>query len=128
VDNLNQLLNAGIKISLDDFGTGFSSLSHLSDLPITGIKLDRAFVSPLADEGAQAHIAAAMINLAKQLNLETTAEGVEDKRCMDKIKQLGCDRVQGYYFSHPLVLEDLLMRAEQEFAPLTQASVINGDF
>jgi len=127
VDNLNQLLNAGIKISLDDFGTGFSSLSHLSDLPITGIKLDRAFVSPLADEGAQAHIAAAMINLAKQLNLETTAEGVEDKRCMDKIKQLGCDRVQGYYFSHPLALEDLLMRAEQEFAPLTQASVINGN-
>ncbi|OUS40382.1 hypothetical protein A9R00_06340 [Oleispira antarctica] len=61
------------------------------------------------------------------MNLETTAEGVEDKRCMDKIKQLGCDRVQGYYFSHPLVLEDLLMRAEQEFAPLTQASVINGN-
>ena len=127
VNNLNQLLNAGIKISLDDFGTGFSSLSHLSDLPITGIKLDRAFASPLADEGAQAHIAAAMINLAKQLNLETTAEGVEDKRCMDKIKQLGCDRVQGYYFSHPLALEDLLMRAEQEFAPLTQANVINGN-
>ena len=46
---------------------------------------------------------------------------------MDKIKQLGCDRVQGYYFSHPLALEDLLMRAEQEFAPLTQASVINGN-
>lgn len=126
MDNLNQLLKAGIKISLDDFGTGFSSLSHLSDLPITGIKLDRAFVSPLADECAQAHIAAAMINLAKTLNLETTAEGVEDIRCMEKIQQLGCDRVQGYYFSRPLALEDLLMRAEQNFAPLTQADIING--
>ncbi|MBL4796274.1 MAG: EAL domain-containing protein [Oleispira sp.] len=126
MDNLNRLLKAGIKISLDDFGTGFSSLSHLSDLPITGIKLDRAFVSPLADECAQAHIAAAMINLAKQLNLETTAEGVEDIRCMEKIKQLGCDRVQGYYFSRPLALEDLLIRAEQNFAPVTQADIIKG--
>jgi EAL domain-containing protein (putative c-di-GMP-specific phosphodiesterase class I) len=115
MDNLNKLLKMGIKISLDDFGTGFSSLSHLSDLPITGIKLDRAFVSPLADECAQAHIAAAMINLAKQLNLETTAEGVEDARCMEKIKQLGCDRVQGYYFSRPLALEDLLQEAETNF-------------
>lgn len=122
MNNLGQLLDAGVKISLDDFGTGFSSLSHLSDLPISGIKLDRAFVSPLAEEGAQAHIAAAMVGLAKQLNLETTAEGVEDQRCMEKIKQLGCDRVQGYYFSRPLDLENLLMRAEQKFAPITQVN------
>jgi EAL domain-containing protein (putative c-di-GMP-specific phosphodiesterase class I) len=120
MDNLTQLLNAGIKISLDDFGTGFSSLSHLSDLPISGIKLDRAFVSPLADEGAQAHIASAMIALAKQLELETTAEGVEDFRCMEKIKQLGCDRVQGYYFSRPLALEDLLMCAEDNYFVIKQ--------
>ncbi len=78
IENLSQLLSAGIKISLDDFGTGFSSLSHLNDLPISGIKLDRAFVSPLADAGAPSYISAAMITLAKQLNLETTAEGVED--------------------------------------------------
>lgn len=116
IDNLKRLLSAGIKISLDDFGTGFSSLSHLSDLPISGIKLDRAFVSPLAEEGAQTHIASAMISLAKQLNLETTAEGVEDSRCMEKIQQLGCDRVQGYYFSKPLALEDLLLRAEDNFS------------
>lgn len=114
MNNLTQLLNAGVKIALDDFGTGFSSLSHLSDLPISGIKLDRAFVSPLADECAQAHIAAAMVGLAKQLGLETTAEGVEDARCMEKIKQLGCDRVQGYYFSRPLALEDLLLCAEED--------------
>jgi EAL domain-containing protein (putative c-di-GMP-specific phosphodiesterase class I) len=117
IDNLKKLLNAGIKISLDDFGTGFSSLSHLSDLPISGIKLDRAFVSPLSEDGAQTHIAEAMVNLAKKLELETTAEGVEDARCMEKIKQLGCDRVQGYYFSRPLTLENLLVRAEQNFTP-----------
>jgi EAL domain-containing protein (putative c-di-GMP-specific phosphodiesterase class I) len=121
MNNLTQLLNAGIKISLDDFGTGFSSLSHLSDLPISGIKLDRAFVSPLADEGAQAHIAAAMVALAKQLGLETTAEGVEDFRCMEKIKQLGCDRVQGYYFARPLALEDLLLCAEEDHFVMQQS-------
>lgn len=121
MNNLTELLNAGIKISLDDFGTGFSSLSHLSDLPISGIKLDRAFVSPLADEGAQAHIAAAMVALAKQLGLETTAEGVEDFRCMEKIKQLGCDRVQGYYFARPLALEDLLLCAEEDHFVMQQS-------
>jgi len=122
IDNLKHLLSSGIKISLDDFGTGFSSLSHLSDLPISGIKLDRAFVSPLSEEGAQTHIAEAMVSLAKKLNLETTAEGVEDARCMEKIKQLGCDRVQGYYFSRPLALEHLLVRAEQNFSPIEQNS------
>jgi len=114
--NLQQLLKAGIRISLGDFGTGFSSLSHLSDLPISGIKLDRAFVSPLCEEGNQAHIAAAMVNLAKQLGLETTAEGVEDQRCMSKITQMGCDRVQGYHFARPLSLEDLLPAAELGFS------------
>jgi len=114
--NLQQLLRSGVRISLDDFGTGFSSLSHLSDLPITGIKLDRAFVSPLGEEGNQTHIAAAMVNLAQKLNLETTAEGVEDGPCMEKIRGMGCDRVQGYYFSRPLSLEDLLPAAEQGFA------------
>lgn len=113
MSNLKKLLQTGVRISLDDFGTGFSSLSHLSDLPITGIKLDRAFVSPLPEEGAQAHIASAMVSLARALKLETTAEGVEDERCMEKIKQLGCDRVQGYHLSRPISLEDLLIFAEK---------------
>ena len=124
--NLQRLLKAGIKISLDDFGTGFSSLSHLSDLPISGIKLDRAFVSPLPEEGPQAHIASAMVGLAKQLNLETTAEGVEDARCMEKIQQLGCDRVQGYYFARPLSLEDLLNSAEYGFNPADDSAPAYG--
>lgn len=123
--NLQQLLRAGVRISLDDFGTGFSSLSHLSDLPISGIKLDRAFVSPLGEEGNQAHIAAAMVKLAQQLQLETTAEGVEDAQCMDKIRQMGCDRVQGYFFARPLSLEDLLPAAEQGFN--SAAAMNSGD-
>ena len=95
--------------------TGFSSLSHLSDLPITGIKLDRAFVAPMAEKGPQAHIVSTMLDLAKRLRLETTAEGVEDKQCLELVQKLGCDRIQGYIYSRPLNLEALIQQAESGF-------------
>jgi EAL domain-containing protein (putative c-di-GMP-specific phosphodiesterase class I) len=113
--NLRQLKAVGIHIVLDDFGTGFSSLSHLSDLPLTGIKLDRAFVSPLPDHGPQTHIVTTMLELAKKLRLETTAEGVEDRACLEVIRHLGCDRIQGYIYAQPLPLEELISQARQGF-------------
>ena len=113
--NLKNLQQYGIHIALDDFGTGFSSLSHLSDLPITGIKLDRAFVAPMAEKGPQAHIVSTMLDLAKRLRLETTAEGVEDKQCLELVQKLGCDRIQGYIYSRPLNLEALIQQAESGF-------------
>lgn len=113
--NLRRLKAAGIHIVLDDFGTGFSSLSHLSDLPLTGIKLDRAFVSPLPDFGPQTHIVSTMLDLAKKLRLETTAEGVEDRACLEVIRQLGCDRIQGYIYAQPLPLEAFISQAQQGF-------------
>jgi len=114
--NLRTLQAEGIHIALDDFGTGFSSLSHLSDLPITGIKLDRAFVTPMAEKGPQAHIVSTMLDLAKRLRLETTAEGVEDRQCLELVQTLGCDRIQGYIYSQPLGLEALLEQAEAGFS------------
>ncbi|WP_419812615.1 EAL domain-containing protein [Bacterioplanoides sp.] len=114
--NLKTLQAEGIHIVLDDFGTGFSSLSHLSDLPITGIKLDRAFVTPMAEQGPQSHIVTTMLDLAKRLNLETTAEGIEDKQCLGLVQKLGCDRIQGYIYSRPLALEALLEQAESGFS------------
>lgn len=113
--NLQSLQQYGVHIALDDFGTGFSSLSHLSDLPVTGIKLDRAFVAPMAESGPQAHIVSSMLELAKRLGLETTAEGVEDKRCLELVQKLGCDRIQGYIYSRPLSLEALIQQAEAGF-------------
>lgn len=115
--NLRQLKAAGVHIVLDDFGTGFSSLSHLSDLPLTGIKLDRAFVTPLPDSGPQTHIVTSMLELARRLNLETTAEGVEDTVCLELVRRLGCDRIQGYVYAQPLPLEELIAQARNGFAP-----------
>lgn len=115
--NLRQLKAAGVHIVLDDFGTGFSSLSHLSDLPLTGIKLDRAFVSPLPDSGPQTHIVTAMLELARRLKLETTAEGVEDLACLELVRRLGCDRIQGYIYAQPMSLDELVNRARSGFLP-----------
>jgi|GEM_PF-741896 len=123
--NLQTLKQAGVHIVLDDFGTGFSSLSHLSDLPITGIKLDRAFVTPLSgsDESLpQLHIVSAMLDLARRLGLETTAEGVEDQRCLDVINSLGCDRVQGYFYAQPMSMDKLVERASVHEAVLCDYS------
>ena len=112
--NLRLLKQAGVHIVLDDFGTGFSSLSHLSDLPITGIKLDRAFVTPLSqleDNSKQMHIVATMLDLAQRLELETTAEGIEDQNCLEVIHALGCDRIQGYFYAQPMSVDKLIERA-----------------
>ncbi|MDK2779270.1 MAG: EAL domain-containing protein [Pseudomonadota bacterium] len=113
--NLRQLKAAGIHIVLDDFGTGFSSLSHLSDLPLTGIKLDRAFVSALPANGPQAHIVTSMLELAQRLELETTAEGVEESAGLEVLRRLGCDRIQGYLCSRPLALDELIRQAGAGF-------------
>jgi len=114
--NLQRLKQAGIHIVLDDFGTGFSSLSHLKDLPITGIKLDRAFVSPLgsAQDDSSLHIVSSMLELAQRLGLETTAEGVEDQHSLEIIHALGCDRVQGFFYAEPMSLDALLHRANAQ--------------
>lgn len=113
--NLQQLHDSGIHIALDDFGTGYSSLSHLSDLPITGIKLDRSFVAPMADNESQAHIVRSMLELAKRMKLETTAEGVEDEHCLRLVQALGCDRIQGFLYSAPLQLDTLIRYAQEGF-------------
>ena len=112
--NLRTLKQAGIHIVLDDFGTGFSSLSHLNELPLTGIKLDRAFVTPLGSDGPQMHIVSSMLYLARRLGLETTAEGVEDSKCLEVIHTLGCDRVQGFLYAQPMSLDHLIERIDGE--------------
>ena len=110
LDNLRTLKQAGVLIVLDDFGTGFSSLSHLSDLPVTGIKLDRSFVTPLGEHetnSPQMHIVASLIDLARRLGIGTTAEGVEDQACLEQVCRLGCDRIQGFLFARPMSIEQL---------------------
>ncbi len=116
LENLRTLKQAGVLIVLDDFGTGFSSLSHLSDLPVTGIKLDRSFVTPLGEhepDSPQMHIVASLIDLAKRLGICTTAEGVEDQACLEQVVRLGCDRIQGFLFARPMPVDKLTRLATQ---------------
>ena len=102
IATLKQLKQRGISISLDDFGTGYSSLSYLQKLPLDTLKIDRSFVTNIATNPDDAAIVRAIVALAKSLQLNITAEGVETKAQLDYLQKQGCHEVQGYYFSKPL--------------------------
>lgn len=99
---LNQLAEAGCHISLDDYGTGYSSLAYLSQLPINELKIDRAFVSQMMRHESDYRIVENTVKLAKALQIRTVAEGVENQQTFDSLMKLGCNRVQGYYFAKPM--------------------------
>ncbi|MDR3572454.1 MAG: GGDEF domain-containing phosphodiesterase [Anaerolineaceae bacterium] len=92
----------GIQVHLDDFGTGYSSLSYLHHFPIDTLKIDRAFVTCIQANGDQGEIVRTIIALARELNIDVIAEGVEALEQLDFLKGLGCQAGQGYYISYPL--------------------------
>ena len=97
---MRQLQDIGVRIALDDFGTGYSSLSYLRNFPFDRIKIDRSFISDLADAGDGAlAILRSIAQLGHSLGMETTAEGVETKTQLDLVRAEGCTEMQGYYFS-----------------------------
>ena len=99
---LHRLREIGVRIALDDFGTGYSSLSYLRSFPFDKIKIDKSFVDAVAkDTGAEA-IVRAIIDLASALEMETTAEGVEDDGQLAALTRQGCGNIQGYLFSKPV--------------------------
>ena len=98
---MNEIKNAGFSISVDDFGSGFSSLSLLKDLPANVIKLDKEFLNTQNTE--KEHIIInSVINMAKNLDMATVAEGVEDAKQSALLKKMGCDIVQGYFYAKPM--------------------------
>lgn len=101
VSLLNQISDLGVKLSIDDFGMGYSSLSYLRRMPIDALKIDREFVKDMLDNDQDEIIVSSTIALAHNLNLDVIAEGVEDYDTMIRLKQMGCDLVQGYYVSKP---------------------------
>jgi diguanylate cyclase (GGDEF)-like protein len=99
---LQRLHEAGITLSIDDYGTGYSSLAYLKKLPLNTIKIDKSFVSSMARDDNDAVIVRSTIDLAHNLGYRVVAEGVEDEEVLDLLDMLGCDCVQGYHVSHPL--------------------------
>jgi diguanylate cyclase (GGDEF)-like protein/PAS domain S-box-containing protein len=101
-ENLARLRRAGIRLALDDFGVGFSSLAHLRDLPIHRLKIDRSFTVECMRDARTLTIVKAVIEMARALGIRITAEGVETTAQQNWMQQLGCDSAQGYLFSRPL--------------------------
>ncbi len=116
-DNLLPILlkfsESGLALALDDFGTGYASVTHLAQLPLQMVKLDRSYVSSACDDQRMANIVHHLIALAQSLNLRVIAEGVETQAQYDLLRRLGCDEVQGYFFSRPLALADF----ESQYLP-----------
>jgi EAL domain-containing protein (putative c-di-GMP-specific phosphodiesterase class I) len=99
---IDTLRHGGSKVYIDDFGTGFSNLSYLKQLPVDTIKIDRSFVNSIATDPGDAAIVGGIITMAKKLRLSLIAEGIETLAQLEKLRELGCDFGQGYYFSKPI--------------------------
>ena len=112
----------GARFSLDDFGTGFSSLSHLANLPVKLLKVDKSFVTGMVDKAEQRQLVKSIINLAHSMGLEVVAEGVECPQELELLRQFACDQAQGYLISRALPLAELadfmLEREERDTRPL----------
>lgn len=117
---VSSLQNQGVKVSLDDFGTGYSSLSQLRSLHFDRLKIDRSFVSELADDGGDSKIIDAIVSLGDGLDMPITAEGIESEAVLETLKQLGDFKGQGYYFGRPET-------AAQVLARLTRLGRLRGD-
>lgn len=112
-EKMEALHDFGIRISIDDFGTGFSSLSYLNSLPADVLKIDKSFIDSINDDNSSKVIIDSIINMSKKLGFETVAEGVEDKDQLEFLKECGCDYIQGFYLGKPVdsaAIEELLLR------------------
>lgn len=104
---LEQVMALGCSVALDDFGTGYSSLGYIRKLRFSTIKIDRTFVIGAAQQSAESlAIIRAVVAMAQSFEMTTTAEGVETPEQAKLIRELGCDKIQGYYFGRPMSAED----------------------
>jgi diguanylate cyclase (GGDEF)-like protein len=107
IENLQLLHSLGCRLSVDDYGTGYSSLAYLRRLPLNEIKIDKSFVQRMARDAGDAVIVRSTIELAHNMGLDVVAEGVEDEATFERLRALGCDMVQGFYLSKPLTAVDV---------------------
>jgi EAL domain-containing protein (putative c-di-GMP-specific phosphodiesterase class I) len=102
VDVLGRLKDLGVRIAVDDFGTGYSNLAYLKRFPMDMVKIDKSFVDGLGEKPEDTAIVEAVISLAHALGLRTVAEGIETTEQLERLRDLGCELGQGYYFSEAL--------------------------
>lgn len=118
LSTLSGLRGLGVTLAIDDFGTGYSSLAQLKQLPVDILKIDRSFVSALAENSGDRAIVAAIVRLAEAFNLATVAEGVEEAAAVTTLLDLGCYRAQGYFMAKPLPAYAVLEQAKNPGVPL----------
>jgi diguanylate cyclase len=110
---IDQLRSRGLRIAIDDFGSGYATMSYLRDLPIDELKLDRQFIAPILRSERSAAIVRSVIDLAHALGIACVAEGVEDKATAERLREYGCDIAQGHYFSRPISADAMLARCQK---------------
>ncbi|SIQ29408.1 EAL domain-containing protein [Halanaerobium kushneri] len=113
VKALNQLQELGVKTSIDDFGTGYSSLNYIKEFAINTLKIDKSFIDEFITDNNNRAIVNTIITLAHSLNLEVVAEGVETINQAEKLKAVDCDLLQGYYYSHPEPIKNIITELEK---------------
>jgi EAL domain-containing protein (putative c-di-GMP-specific phosphodiesterase class I) len=106
--SLQELHRLGIELSIDDFGTGHSSLTRLKSMPKCTLKIDASFVRKLVEDAGDRAIIASTVALAHQLGLKTVAEGVEDEHQLRLLREMGCDAIQGYFLARPMSTDEVL--------------------
>ena len=112
--SLERFHRAGVALSMDDYGTGQSTLTYLRELPLAELKIDRSFVQHAAHDAKDAAMVRSTVDLAHELGLKVVAEGVEDEHCLDFLRSIGCDVAQGYLIGRPEPAERFLARAMAE--------------
>ena len=117
VKDLNDL---GVDIAIDDFGTGYSSLRHFRDLAVQEIKIDRCFIKDMSVNESSVDIIKVVLDLAHRLDRRVVAEGIEDRRTLDALLELGCDLGQGFYLSKPMLKKDLVGRRSKASERITR--------
>lgn len=116
IKKMKMLKDFGIRFSMDDFGTGFSSLSYLRELPIDTLKIDKSFIDDVVTDGSTRTIAESIIALSKKLGFDTIAEGVEQEVQYSLLKNIGCENIQGFYLGKPQKFDDIVLLLEKQFA------------
>jgi EAL domain-containing protein (putative c-di-GMP-specific phosphodiesterase class I) len=105
---LNNIRVKGVRVAIDDFGTGYSSLAYFKHLPVDEIKIDRSFITKILESEFDLHIVNTINEMAKALDLSVVAEGVESNDSKQIVTKLGCNTIQGFYYSKPIPLDDFI--------------------